>query len=74
MKQDPTRVWLKEKKKNTTSFTRYITMYYTTAHVAIFTSEELIDFSTFISATGGNLGLFLGISFLGVVFALSEYL
>ena len=74
MKQDPTNVWNKESKKNTTSFTRYITIYYTTANVATFTSEQLIDFPTFISATGGNLGLFLGLSFLGVLFSLYEYI
>ena len=68
MKQDPSGVWLKESKTNSTAFTRYITMYYTTADIATFTSDKLIDFPTFVSATGGNLGLFLGLSFLGILF------
>ena len=68
MKQDPVGVWNKTSKKNSTSFQRYITMYYTTSDIATFTSDKLIDFPTFVSATGGNLGLFLGLSFLGILF------
>ena len=68
MKQDPGGVWRKNSKKNSTAFTRYITMYYTTADIATFTSDRLIDLSAFISGIGGNLGLFLGLSFLGTLF------
>ena len=74
MKQDPSGVWHKDSKKNYTSFTRYITMYYTTSDVATFTEDRLIDFSGFVSAVGGNLGLFLGFSFLGMLFSLYEYI
>ena len=49
-------------------------MYYTTSDVATFTEDRLIDFSGFVSAVGGNLGLFLGFSFLGMLFSLYEYL
>ena len=74
MKQSPSGVWTKSSKKNHTSFTRSIGMYYTTAYVATFTEDHLIDFSGFVSAVGGNLGLFLGFSFLGMLFSLYEYI
>jgi hypothetical protein len=44
-------------------------MYYTTADVTTYTSDRMINFPTFISATGGNLGLFVGFSFLGIFFS-----
>ena len=74
MKQEPSGVWYKSSKENHTSFTRSINMYYTTADVATFTEDQLIDFSGFVSAVGGNLGLFLGFSFLGMLFSLYEYI
>ena len=74
MKQDPSGVWSKTSKENSTSFQRYITMYYTTADIATFTSDKLIDFPSFVSATGGNLGLFLGFSFLGILFWFYEFM
>ena len=74
MKQDPTSVWRKESKENSTAFTRYITMYYTTADIATFTSDKLINFSAFVSGIGGNLGLFLGLSFLGMLFWFYEWM
>ena len=49
-------------------------MYYTTSDVSTFTEARLIDFSGFVSAIGGNLGLFLGFSFLGMLFSLYEYI
>ena len=74
MKQSPSGVWLKKSKTNSTAFPRYITMYYTTADIATFTSDKLVDFSAFISGIGGNLGLFLGLSFLGMLFWLYEWM
>ena len=49
-------------------------MYYTTTAISTFETDKLIDFSTFISAIGGNLGLFLGISFVGVLFSLYDWI
>ena len=47
---------------------RYVTMYYSTANVKISTRSKLINLSTFISSTGGNLGLFVGFSFISGFF------
>ena len=49
-------------------------MYYTTTAITTFETDTLIDFSTFVSAIGGNLGLFLGISFVGVLFSLYDWI
>ena len=49
-------------------------MYYTTTAVSTFKTDKLIDFSTFVSAIGGNLGLFLGVSFVGVLFSLYDWI
>ena len=49
---------------------RYVYLYYTTADEITYSSDLLIDFPGFISATGGNLGLFLGFSFMGMLFTL----
>ena len=49
-------------------------MYYASSDVATLTEEKLIDFSNFVSAVGGNLGLFLGFSFLGLLSSLYEYI
>ena len=53
---------------------RYVYLYFTTADEMTYSSDLMIDFSGFISATGGNLGLFLGFSFLGLFFQLYEWL
>ena len=47
---------------------RYVAMYYATANVKISTRSKLINLSTFISSTGGNLGLFVGFSFISGFF------
>ena len=74
MKQSPSKAWFKDGHTNTTSYVRAITMYFTTADVSTFTSDKLIDFSSFISATGGNLGLFTGLSFLGILFSIYDWI
>ena len=74
MIQNPQDIWRERNKTNQTSFTRYITMYYSSSDVATLTEEKLIDFSNFVSAVGGNLGLFLGFSFLGLLSSLYEYI
>ena len=53
---------------------RYIYLYYTTADETTLSSEVLIDFAGFISAIGGNLGLFLGFSFMGMIFELYDWI
>ena len=59
---------------NRTSYPRLIMVYYTTADETTYTSELLIDLPTFISSIGGNLGLFLGFSFIGILFPLYEWI
>ena len=53
---------------------RSIYLYYTTADETTLSSEVLIDFASFISAIGGNLGLFLGFSFMGMIFELYDWI
>ena len=48
---------------------RNVFLYYSTTDETTMTSEVMIDLPSFISAVGGNLGLFLGFSFMGVVFS-----
>lgn len=47
---------------------RYLAMYYATTDVKISTTSKLINVSTFISSVGGNLGLFVGFSFISGFF------
>ena len=51
---------------------RFFYVYFTTADESTYTSDVLVDGASFISAVGGNLGLFLGFSFLGLLFPLYE--
>ena len=53
---------------------RYVYIYYTTANVITYSSDLMIDFPGFISSTGGNMGLFLGFSFMGMLFSLYEWM
>ena len=62
----------KEAKDNKGSFPRYIYIYYITSDETTYTSSLMIDWPTFISSIGGNLGLFLGFSFLGILFPMYE--
>jgi hypothetical protein len=71
--QIPSTAWENGNKTNATAFDRSLVMYYTTAEVKTYSSERIIDLSTFISSTGGNLGLFLGFSFLGMFFSFYEW-
>ena len=52
---------------------RYLSLYYGTTDVKVSTTSELIDFSTFISNVGGNLGLFVGFSVLGGFFFIYDF-
>ena len=51
----------REEAKNGTE----ILFYYSTTSIQILTEDAVINFSNFVSAVGGNLGLFVGFSFLG---------
>ena len=42
-----------------------IYLYYSTTEIKVKSSELLVTFSSFVSAVGGNLGIFIGFSFLG---------
>ena len=47
---------------------RFVEVSYTTADETVYSTDRLVDFASFISSVGGNLGLFLGFSFLGILF------
>ena len=51
----------REEAKNGTE----ILFYYSTTSIQILSEDTMINFSNFVSAVGGNLGLFVGFSFLG---------
>ena len=53
---------------------RYLSLYYGTTNVKVSTTSELIDFPTFISNVGGNLGLFVGFSVLGGFFFVYDFI
>ena len=42
-----------------------VLFYYSSTSVKVISQEKILDFSNFLSAIGGNLGLFVGFSFLG---------
>ena len=46
---------------------RAIYIYYSTTNVRLSSTSKLISLSTFISSIGGNLGLFVGFSFMSVL-------
>ena len=47
-----------------------IYFYYSTTTVKLISVDKMLNFSNFISAIGGNLGLFVGFSFLGDILCL----
>ena len=53
---------------------RAISIYYATTDVKVSTTSEVIDFPTFISNVGGNLGLFVEFSILGGLFFIYDFL
>ena len=42
-----------------------IIFYYSSTEVDVYTTDLLVNFSNFVSSVGGNLGMFIGFSFLG---------
>ena len=52
-------------KENTPS--RAIYIYYSTTNVRLSSTSKLVSLSSFISSIGGNLGLFIGFSFMSVL-------
>ena len=53
---------------------RAILIYYSTTTIKVSTTSKLISLSSFISSIGGNLGLFVGFSFLSVFFLIYKFL
>ena len=51
-----------------------IRLYYSTMDVKVSTTVNLIDVPTFVGSIGGNLGLFLGFSFLGSLQVIADNL
>ena len=65
----------KEENANATKESvRAIFMYYSTTDVKVLTTSKLISLSSFISSIGGNLGLFVGFSFLSTFFFFYNFL
>ena len=66
----------KENLEKNNSGEEYITfgIYYSAAATKVSKIINLIDVATFIGSVGGNLGLFLGFSFLGGLYAACEFL
>ena len=54
-----------KRSKGSTSVPKFIMFYYSTTELKIQTKELLLNFPNFLSAVGGNLGMFIGFSFLG---------
>ena len=54
--------------------TRWIKMSYSTTKVKISTTSRLIEFASFVSSIGGNLGLFVGFSFISMFFFIYDQL
>ena len=65
--QDQTTVKHEDSKrsKKPTNVPKFIMFYYSTTELKIETKELLLNFPNFLSAVGGNLGMFIGFSFLG---------
>ena len=51
---------------------RFVKIYFNTADEIVYSSDRLVDIANFISSVGGNLGLFLGFSFFGLLFTFYE--
>ena len=64
----------KRTKKIKISSTRSISIYFATTDVKVYTTSYKIDFNTFISNVGGNLGLFVGFSVLGGLFFVYDFI
>ena len=64
----------KRTKKIKISSTRSISIYFATTDVKVYTTSYKIDFNTFISNVGGNLGLFVGFSVLGGLFFIYDFI
>ena len=52
--------------------TQEFKVYFSATHQTMYSSSRLLDFPSFVSSVGGNLGLFLGFSFLGICFPILE--
>ena len=71
--EPPSDVYVQESSDPEVLTMRYFYLYYTTADETEISSDRLVDLASFIGSVGGNLGLFLGFSFLGILFPLYEW-
>ena len=60
--------------RNESKSSRAVLLYYSTTDIKVSTTSMLISLSSFISSIGGNLGLFVGFSFLSVFLLIYKYL
>ena len=60
--------------ENYENASRWIYMSYSTTKVKISTTSRLIEFASFVGSVGGNLGLFVGFSFISMFFFVYEQL
>ena len=63
-----------ENKNSTEAPAKAIYLYYSTTDINVSTTSKLITLSSFISSIGGNLGLFVGFSFLSTFFFFYNFL
>ena len=63
-----------ENDNSTEAPARAIYLYYSTTDIKVSTTSKLISLSSFISSIGGNLGLFVGFSFLSTLFYFYNFL
>ena len=63
-----------ENENSTEAPARAIYLYYSTTDIKVSTTSKLISLSSFISSIGGNLGLFVGFSFLSTFFFFYNFL
>lgn len=59
--------WSGPRPMNPNSTLRRISIYYYKTTVQVSTTSKLFSFSSFISSIGGNLGLFVGFSFISAI-------
>ena len=54
------------------NLSRKVLVSYASTNIKVTTTSRLIDLASFISSVGGNLGLFVGFSFINMFFFLYE--
>ena len=73
-------ITIKDPEDNVTEYEReyanstIFSFYYSKMDVKVSSIIDLIDLPTFIGSVGGNLGLFVGFSFLGCIFFICDFM